>query len=169
MASRRAPPAKGARPGTAPVGGGQELIAPVDRGPQGALAVGDVARAGRKFEPSGEAAFERGDAEQRNALGREFERQRQAVQPPTYPFDGLSLLPLPPRRGPLARRALAPETAQPRRPAGSGVISSRCSPPMRSGSRLVTRTSSPGAAASRWLTTSAAPIRCSKLSMTSSI
>jgi hypothetical protein len=52
---------------------------------------------------------------------------------------------------------------------GSGGTGNWCSPPRRSGARLVASTVSPGHAPKRSATRGAAPMRCSKLSINSSI
>src|SRR5919201_1140113 len=66
----------------------EELVAPVDRGPQRLLALGQVARAARQqLEPPAQASLERARRQQLDARGCELDRQRQPVQPPADLLD----------------------------------------------------------------------------------
>ncbi len=55
----------------------------------------------------------------------------------------------------------------PGRGTGSGGTGNSCSPLSRSALRLVTTSTTSGAAASSWASSGAAPVTCSKLSSTS--
>ncbi len=61
----------------------QQVVAPLDRRPQRALALGRVARAaGQQVEPAAEALEDRRRGEQPRAGGGELDGERQAVEPP---------------------------------------------------------------------------------------
>ena len=71
----------------------EQVVAPLDRVPQRALALGQVAgAAGQQVEPLLEPAQDRLRVEQLHARGRQLDRQRQTVEPAADRGDGLLVL-----------------------------------------------------------------------------
>ena len=147
----------------------EQLVAPVDDGPQRLLAGQRGARpAGEQAEPVVEPGGDLRDRERPGAGGGQLDGERQPVEPGADVGDDavgvvgeVRAARRPPGRGP-GRGAR-------RRRRASGGTGQMVSPPTRSPSRLVARSRRPGQRRSRSSATSAAVvITCSQLSSTSS-
>ena len=162
----------------------EELVAPVHRRPQRLLALGEVAgTAAQQAEPVVEPVAQHLRREQREAGGRELDRQRQAIEPAADLRDGGGVVvrQLEVRvddagavdeqlHGLELADGLAPWRGRGRRGgSASGGTAKTCSARTWSASRLVARTVSPGQSLSRLATTAAASVTCSRLSSTISI